>query len=101
MENIENESVDFLEDQRPETGPMEFEDDWRGIFIRGDDALMSFVPFLMILKDRLEKSDVLYTHQIEEMIEIFKSANHHGSEEKLQKMKSFSQCKIVSLPVVR
>lgn len=23
---------------RPETGPMKFGDDWRGIFIRGDDA---------------------------------------------------------------
>lgn len=24
---------------RPETGPMQFGDDWPGVFIRGDDAL--------------------------------------------------------------
>lgn len=24
---------------RPGTGPMQFEKDWRGVFIRGDDAL--------------------------------------------------------------
>ena len=26
---------------RPETGPMRFDDDWTGIFIRGDDVLAS------------------------------------------------------------
>jgi hypothetical protein len=25
---------------RPETGPMQFKDDWPGVFIRGDDALV-------------------------------------------------------------
>jgi hypothetical protein len=27
-----------LDDARPETGPMQFGDDWPGVFIRGDDA---------------------------------------------------------------
>lgn len=26
-------------DERPETGPMQFGDDWPGVFIRGDNAL--------------------------------------------------------------
>ena len=26
-------------DARPETGPMQFGDDWPGVFVRGDDAL--------------------------------------------------------------
>lgn len=25
--------------KRPETGPMQFPDDWPGIFLRGDDAI--------------------------------------------------------------
>lgn len=28
-------------DKRPETGPMQFGDDWPGIFIRGDEALFT------------------------------------------------------------
>ena len=28
-----------LDNVRPQTGPMQFGDDWPGVFIRGDDAL--------------------------------------------------------------
>jgi hypothetical protein len=28
-----------LDDTRLETGPMQFSDDWPGVFVRGDDAL--------------------------------------------------------------
>lgn len=31
---------------RPETGPMKFGDDWTGVFIRGDEALMGYAPAL-------------------------------------------------------
>ena len=31
--------VDALPSGRPETGPMQFGDDWPGVFIRGDNAL--------------------------------------------------------------
>lgn len=31
---------------RPETGPMKFGDDWTGVFIRGDNALMYYAPAL-------------------------------------------------------
>lgn len=31
--------VPALESGRPETGPMQFGDDWPGVFIRGDNAL--------------------------------------------------------------
>lgn len=86
---------------RPETGPMEFDDDWRGIFVRGDEALMGILPFLVMLKDRLEEKDTMLNFQLDAMIDLFRSANHHGSEDGLQKMKPFSQCKMVSLPVVK
>jgi len=89
---------------RPETGPMEFDDDWRGIFIRGDDALLGFLPSLIMIKEHFENSnskDSLLVFQLESMINLLQSANHHGPEDDLQKMKSFSQCRVVSLPVVK
>jgi hypothetical protein len=30
--------------ERPETGPMQFGDDWPGVFIRGDNALLGYYP---------------------------------------------------------
>lgn len=89
------------ENARAETGPMEFDNDWRGIFIRGDDVLLGYLPFLIILRERLDDTDVMLKIQLESIISLFQSANHHGSEDDLQKMRSFSQCKIVSLPVVK
>ena len=35
-----------LPSQRVETGPLQINDDWPGIFIRGDSALMAFAPAL-------------------------------------------------------
>jgi hypothetical protein len=32
--------------KRVETGPLKINDDWTGVFIRGDDALMLFRPAL-------------------------------------------------------
>ena len=36
---------------RAETGRMEFEGDWTGVFIRGDNALMLYAPALQSLLD--------------------------------------------------
>lgn len=36
---------------RVETGPVQFGDDWPGIFIRGDDAWWLLVPILRLAKD--------------------------------------------------
>ena len=35
--------------QRAETGPLHFENDWPGLFIRGDNALMRYAPALRAL----------------------------------------------------
>ena len=34
---------------RVETGPLQIDDDWPGVFIRGDNALMGYVPALDVL----------------------------------------------------
>jgi hypothetical protein len=39
-----------LPNGRPETGPMQFGDDWPGIFIRGDNAL----HYAMVLRQVIE-----------------------------------------------
>jgi hypothetical protein len=39
------------ENLRPETGPMEFPEDWPGIFIRGDHAVMYKMAIQAVLKD--------------------------------------------------
>lgn len=36
--------------RRPETGPMQFGDDWPGVFIRGDEALFSAFQIEMLMK---------------------------------------------------
>lgn len=37
-------ALDAGRDIRAETGPMKFGDDWTGVFIRGDNALMGMLP---------------------------------------------------------
>ncbi len=41
---------------RPETGPMQFGDDWPGVFIRGDAATMSYAPAVARAIEELEKN---------------------------------------------
>lgn len=41
--------VPGFEHGRPETGPMQFGDDWPGVFIRGDNALMAYAPAVRML----------------------------------------------------
>lgn len=36
---------------RPETGPMQFGDDWPGVFIRGDDALGYYTALNVLLAE--------------------------------------------------
>lgn len=79
---------------RPETGPMEFEDDWRGIFIRGDSALMGYLPWLNIAIEKLKSNDdgPLITMQLEALAQLLESANHHDKTQTPQKLKKFIHC---------
>src|SRR5258708_6381349 len=43
---------------RPETGVMQFGDDWPGVFIRGDNALLGYAPHLRVILDMLATHSV-------------------------------------------
>lgn len=78
---------------RPETGPMEFEEDWRGIFIRGDHALMSFIPALRMLRSMSKENQVIFESLgLDGLIDLLSSANHHDKNVEVQEMKSFERC---------
>ena len=44
---------------RPETGPMQFGDDWPGVFIRGDNALF-FAMAVRRVAETIDKSGSLW-----------------------------------------
>ena len=81
---------------RPETGPMQFEDDWRGVFIRGDNALLRYLPMLQIIKANISdenEDDVILALGIDDLINLLASANHHVDDKNVQMMKKFEDCK--------
>lgn len=43
---------------RVETGPVAFGDDWPGVFIRGDNALIGYAPALSRVLGDLEQPDL-------------------------------------------
>jgi hypothetical protein len=40
------------EQTRPETGGMRFGDDWRGVFIRGDDAINYYLSLVSVIRSK-------------------------------------------------
>lgn len=58
---------------RPETGPMQFGDDWPGVFIRGDNALMGFAPAVYKAMQVLPESEWLTRAQLSGLLETLKS----------------------------
>lgn len=81
---------------RPETGPMEFEDDWRGIFIRGDNAAY----YAMLLKNVLDSNSnnedkmsfsKIQLIQLESLFNLLNSSNQF-IEQEVQLLKPFKDC---------
>lgn len=66
---------------RVETGPLQFNDDWPGIFIRGDNALYySFLLNQLIAKFEKEKESALNFIELAELYnlkKLFASCNAH------------------------
>ena len=65
---------------RPETGPMEFEGDWPGVFIRGDNAygyITCLKGFLELHPETENESILEYNcrREIEQLIELLHSSN--------------------------
>jgi hypothetical protein len=58
---------------RPETGPMQFGDDWPGVFIRGDSALMGYAPAVYRAMQALPESEWMTRAQLSGLLETLKS----------------------------
>lgn len=64
--------VPALESGRPETGPMQFGDDWPGVFFRGDNALFAAMHLSMALH-KLPEAAWVERAAIKGLIEAFRS----------------------------
>jgi hypothetical protein len=64
------------QEERVETGPIQFGDDWPGVFIRGDNAL-AYVFYLQNMLEQLDKSncDVFMRCNIEGLIRLLTSCD--------------------------
>lgn len=63
---------------RIETGPVQFNDDWPGVFIRGDNALfygMALKSLLAMLKDEKEVDIMLTVSPLYGLAELLASCN--------------------------
>lgn len=78
---------------RPETGPMVFGNDWPGIFIRGDNALMGYVPPLTHAISTIgpDPASVMIVKQLEGLRDLLISCAAPCPE--AQKMKAWDEAK--------
>lgn len=78
---------------RAETGPMQFGDDWKGVFIRGDQALMLYAPMLSAALDLLPVGPEaqLMRGTIGGLVQLLRDANQHSARD-VQSMKPYEQC---------
>ena len=85
---------------RPETGPMKFGGDWRGVFIRGDNAF-AFAQALKVIfatvspeKDygKLSIAERIAVQQLHGFLELLESANERKPVQELQHLRPYSYC---------
>lgn len=79
--------------ERAETGAMRFEGDWRGVFIRGDNAF----GYAMYLKAVLanpehDKTIRMYKTGLEGLMELLLSSDERQDGVETQQMKPFDDC---------
>lgn len=64
-------------EERVETGPVAFGDDWPGVFIRGDNALLGFVPpLLRAIKQNENAGGNVFDHMaLVSLLQVLQSCN--------------------------
>jgi hypothetical protein len=74
--NLLKEPEDAIEEERPETGPMKFGDDWRGLFIRGDNAFYYWTLLIATIKclDTKDQEQQLRARQLERLRDLLYQA---------------------------
>lgn len=85
---------------RPDTGAMEFDGDWRGVFIQGQDALIT-ARGLAILADKIEAAGLEFSLNdmmmgatpdgLRALAATLGSAYHHA-DGPVQRCKPWSEC---------
>lgn len=78
---------------RIETGPVEFGDDWRGVYIRGDNALYYAMELKRFLANN-KTDDWMAEGNLQSLLELLQSAAQGGDSEPVQKLKDFRECEI-------
>lgn len=79
---------------RAETGPLEFDDDWTGVFVRGDNALFYAKQLEKITYQIESKKDIssLDLFVLYDIMNLLSNANHHLENTTKQKLKKFEDC---------
>lgn len=72
---------------RAETGPMKFGDDWRGVFIRGDEAL----AYAQLIRRFAEMTGWTLT-SVSALASLLESANEHMPSTEVQHLKPWGEC---------
>lgn len=80
-----------MKSNRPETGPMEFENDWRGVFIRGDNAAYYAMLLKRVLNSKNEDELSFSKIQLESLLNLLNGSNQF-IEQEVQLLKPFDQC---------
>jgi hypothetical protein len=79
---------------RPETGPMKFDNDWRGVFIRGDNAF-AYANYLyqLIHSDPKDPCYQIYKQLCLGLIDLLNSSDERKPNKEVQNLKPFQECK--------
>ena len=75
---------------RPETGAMRFEGDWRGVFIRGDNAFGYAIEIRAILEGSAPVE--FHKHALKGLMELLLSSDERNEGVETQQMKSYDEC---------
>lgn len=74
-------SFDNMPAQRVETGALEINGDWPGVFVRGDNAFMYQIYLRQAIeelkKHQTETSDIFQIHALEELADLLASCIVH------------------------
>lgn len=82
---------------RAESVPMEFSGDWRGVFIRGDQAFgykMGLESMLQVLMEKAADDPRFFIakREIKELIELLDETKQDNNKTPVQVMKPYEQC---------
>ena len=79
---------------KPETGPMKFGGDWRGVFIRGDNALAyakTLEPLLTVLSEDPAFNRIVIS-ELRGLLELLASADERRPVSNLDHLRPFVAC---------